>query len=72
LIDSQSNICVLVSRLFLLEIFRVPLPKPTKDEEQSEFVSRCISFEKKANPNTPDEQVQAMCYQAWRDRNKKK
>ena len=50
----------------------MPLPKPEKGEEQSKFISRCIAFETKASPNTPPEQIQAMCYQVWRDRNKKK
>jgi len=50
----------------------MPMPKPAKDEKQSEFVSRCIAFETKAAPDRPDEQIQAMCYQTWRDRNKEK
>jgi hypothetical protein len=50
----------------------MPMPNPEEGEEQSKFISRCISFETKASPSTPSEQVQAMCFQAWRDRNKKK
>lgn len=46
----------------------MPLPKPRPGEEQNDFVSRCISFEKNASPDTPDDQVQAMCYEAWRNR----
>lgn len=46
----------------------MPLPSPRKGEEQSHFVSRCISFETKASPGRDPEQIQAMCFQAWRDR----
>lgn len=49
----------------------MPLPKPRQGEEQSKFVSRCIEFETKASPGTPSDQVQGMCFQAWRDRFKK-
>lgn len=44
----------------------MPLPTPSKDEKQSHFISRCISFERKASPGRPTDQVQAMCYTAWR------
>lgn len=50
----------------------MPLPKPKEGEEQNDFVRRCIEFETKANPGAEPEQVQAMCYQTWRDRFKKK
>lgn len=48
------------------------MPKPEKDEEQSKFISRCIEFETKAAPDRGSDQIAAMCYQAWQDRNKKK
>jgi hypothetical protein len=44
----------------------MPLPTPSKDEKQQDFVSRCISFETKASPGRDPKQVQAMCYTAWR------
>lgn len=44
----------------------MPLPKPKKGEKQSDFLSRCISFETKASPDRAGEQVQAMCYATWR------
>lgn len=47
----------------------MPLPKPRLGEKQNEFVSRCIEFEKEASPDRDDEQIQAMCYEAWRNRN---
>jgi hypothetical protein len=50
----------------------MPLPKPKAGEKQRDFVSRCIEFETNASPGRPAEQVQAMCFQAWRDRGKKK
>ncbi len=34
--------------LFYLGILKMPMPKPNEGEEQSKFVSRCISFETKA------------------------
>ena len=46
----------------------MPLPKPTPGETQNHFVSRCIEFEKNASPGTPDDQVQAMCFEAFRNR----
>jgi hypothetical protein len=46
----------------------MPLPKPKTGETQSAFVSRCIAAEKDASPGRSDDQIAAMCYQAWRDR----
>jgi hypothetical protein len=46
----------------------MPLPRPNKGEQQSDFVSRCIGFVKGEGPDTPNEQAAAMCYQKWRDR----
>lgn len=48
----------------------MPLPKPRSGETQSSFVGRCISAETNASPGRDAEQVQAMCFQAWRDRGK--
>jgi hypothetical protein len=48
----------------------MPLPKPRSGETQSSFVGRCISAETKASPGRDAEQVQAMCFQAWKDRGK--
>ena len=48
----------------------MPLPTPRKDEDQSHYVSRCISFETKASPGRDPRQIQAMCFQKWKDRNK--
>lgn len=44
----------------------MPLPKPIKGEKQNDFVSRCIKAEQ--GSGRPQEQVQAICFQAWRDR----
>lgn len=49
----------------------MPLPRPNEGEEQSHFVSRCVSFETKASPGRDPKQIQAMCFQAWRDRDVK-
>lgn len=48
----------------------MPLPKPRQGEGQNEFVSRCIKAEQ--GTGRPQDQIQAMCFQAWRDRFKKK
>jgi hypothetical protein len=48
----------------------MPLPTPNADESQDDFISRCISFVHDESPERPDEQIQAMCFEAWRDRNK--
>jgi len=45
----------------------MPLPTPRKNEKQSAFISRCISFVKGEDPDTPDEQVQAMCFSQWNE-----
>jgi hypothetical protein len=44
----------------------MPLPKPIEGEKQNDFVSRCIKAEQ--GSGRPQEQIQAMCFQAWRDR----
>jgi len=49
----------------------MPLPKPQPQETQSEFISRCIRFETKASPDRDPKQIQAICFQVWRDRFKK-
>jgi HK97 family phage major capsid protein len=49
----------------------MPLPKPKPDETEQQYVSRCIRAETNASPDRPAEQIQAMCFQAWRDKDKK-
>jgi len=44
----------------------MPMPSPRKGEKESDFVGRCIKAEKKASPERPDKQIQAMCYTRWR------
>ena len=48
----------------------MPIPNPRKDEEEQEFISRCIKFLKSEDPDADIKQVTAICYQTWRDRNK--
>ena len=45
----------------------MPEPKPKKGESESEFVSRCISEERHSGNDMPDEQLQGMCYNIYRD-----
>jgi HK97 family phage prohead protease/HK97 family phage major capsid protein len=50
----------------------MPLPKPHKDEAQSDFISRCMT--EAYGDDAPDDRTQdqavAMCHQAWRDKDK--
>lgn len=48
----------------------MPLPKPEQGETQQAFISRCMEAEHNASPGTPNDQVAAMCYEAWRNRHK--
>ena len=45
----------------------MPVPKPQPGEEKDDFVGRCISAMKKTDPERPDKQIQAICFDAWRD-----
>lgn len=45
----------------------MPLPTPRDDEEQSEFISRCISYEEDQDTDMSHEQIQAACYRQWRE-----
>jgi HK97 family phage prohead protease len=48
----------------------LPVPKPRKGEQQSDFVSRCAR-QMFADGTTDDpKQAAAICFQAWRDRDK--
>ena len=50
----------------------MPLPKPRKDEEQSEFISRCAG-DTMMNKDFPDtKQRVAVCYSQWKQAKKKK
>lgn len=44
----------------------MPVPQPKIDENESQFVGRCISFMKKEIPPQPDDQIQAICLNTWR------
>lgn len=50
----------------------MPLPTPKKDEEQDDFISRCMS-NKQAREDFPDnDQRLAVCFGRWRDKKEKK
>jgi HK97 family phage prohead protease/HK97 family phage major capsid protein len=51
----------------------MPLPKPKKDESQSDFMARCMheAYGPDAPEDRTQEQAVAMCMQAWRDKDKK-
>jgi len=48
----------------------MPIPKPTPNEEQSHYISRCISFLKNEKPDMDSKQAAAICFQTWRDTKK--
>jgi len=43
----------------------MPLPKPSKNEKQDDYISRCVSFVKNEDPNIDDAKATAMCIQQW-------
>jgi HK97 family phage prohead protease/HK97 family phage major capsid protein len=51
----------------------MPLPKPHKGESQSDFMGRCMheAYGPGAPADRTQEQAVAMCFQAWRDKDKK-
>ncbi len=46
----------------------MPVPKPGKDESKDDFIGRCISKLHKTDPDRPDDQIIAMCFNSWRMR----
>ena len=53
-------------------MIKIPLPKPKKNENKSDFISRCAS-DKAMNEEYPDaKQKLAVCYSLWERRNKGK
>src|SRR5215510_13131022 len=51
----------------------MPLPKPHKGEAQDAFMARCMheAYGSDAPEDRTQEQAVAMCFQAWRDKDKK-
>ena len=48
----------------------MPLPKPTKDQNQKDFMNDCMG-DPTMNSEYPNQQQRlAVCYVIWRDRNK--
>lgn len=50
----------------------MPIPKPGAGEKESDFISRCMSDSVMKREYPDQKQRTAVCYQSWRDRNKKK
>lgn len=52
----------------------MPLPKPRKDEEKNDFVSRCIkTLKENEKDRFPNEgQIEAICYRQWEEKDTKK
>jgi len=50
----------------------LPIPKPRPKEEQSKFISRCISELHHIDPDRPDKQITAICYSTWRNSKRKR
>lgn len=49
----------------------MPLPTPRKDEEKNDFISRCMGNDTMKKEYPDQKQRTAICYQQWRDKNKK-
>lgn len=49
----------------------MPIPTPRSGEEQSKFISRCISSLSHTDPSRPPKQIQAICFDKWRSKGKK-
>ena len=53
----------------------MPIPKPSKKElkdgDKDGFVSRCISDLSEKDPDKSNDQIQAMCFDAWDSAKKK-
>jgi HK97 family phage major capsid protein/HK97 family phage prohead protease len=48
----------------------MPIPQPHSDEEQSDFMSRCMSNQTMMDDYPEQDQRVAVCLQTWRDRDK--
>ncbi|MCK4267175.1 MAG: hypothetical protein KAX31_07820, partial [Thermoplasmata archaeon] len=46
----------------------MPVPKPRKGEKEDDFISRCISTVSRADPEREHDQVVAICFDTWRNR----
>ena len=44
----------------------MPVPKPRPKEDRQNFISRCISELHHIDPNRPQKQIIAMCFNSWR------
>jgi hypothetical protein len=48
----------------------MPVPTPHGGESQDDFIGRCMRWMHTNDSQRPQDQMQAMCFQQWRDRNK--
>lgn len=44
----------------------MPIPNPRPNEKQNDFISRCVSALADSDPNMPNEQRVAICFDKWR------
>jgi hypothetical protein len=61
----KNQDCITINRLAM------PLPKPKLDENQNEFMTRCMSDNTMVIEYKRNDQRLAVCYVTWRDRSKK-
>ena len=45
----------------------MPVPKPHSGESQDDFIGRCMSALADSDPDRPNDQRLAMCFNAWRE-----
>ena len=50
----------------------MPIPKPKLDENQEQFITRCMTDDTMLIEYKRQDQRLAVCYVTWRDRNKTK
>ena len=48
----------------------MPVPTPREDENQDEFIARCMANDTMNEEYPEEDQRAAICFQSWRDRNK--
>lgn len=44
----------------------MPIPKPNKNENKDDFVSRCIKILNKRDPDRSQDQIKAICFDTWK------
>ena len=54
------------------DVIMKPIPTPSKDESQDDFINRCTSTVSHADPERKHDQVVGICFSQWRESKKKR